>query len=240
MQYPVARWYCDSCLAKRKHIMTLKAKFSAAVAIVLASLALNTVPAARADSLLPGGTLSPAPSVISVQTGPLLANTGALPFSFVGDTGTVSEIVFTDLATGNLDFVYQVSVATGVIGALTGYNFAGFTTNVGYGTPANLQCAFSISCSGTVAPSSIASSADGSVISFNFNPNVSGAITYALEIRTNASSYTTGSIGLIDGGGATLNGYAPASVPEPSSMLLLGAGLLLTPLLGIKRSFARG
>lgn len=204
--------------------MTLNHRF---IFLAATALALVFAPVGRADSLLPGGTISSPSSVISVQTGPLLADTGALPFSFVGDTGTVSEIVFTDSVTGNLDFVYQVNVATGLIGDLTGFNFAGFTTDVGYGTPANSQCAFSISCSGTVAPSSIARSADGSVVTFDFNPNVSAATTYALEIRTNASGFTSGSIGLLDGGGATLNGFAPsASVAEPATSGLLGAGLV--------------
>jgi len=217
--------------------MTPRAKFSTVVAIILASLALSTVQTARADSLLPGGTDSSPSSIIT--TGTLLADTGAQAFSFVGDTGTVSEIVLRDAVTGGVDFVYQVTVVTGLIGALTGFNFAGFTTNVGFGTPGNGQCGFSISCSGTVAPTSILRSADGSVVSFNFNPNISGVTTFALEIQTNASGFASGSIGLIDGGGQTLNGFAPTgapvSTPEPSSMLLVGAGLLLTPLLRLRR-----
>ena len=204
--------------------MTLKQKFALLAIAALAALFVTT---AKADTLLPGGTIVSPSSIESFITGPLLADTGPQAFSFVGDTGTVSEIVFQDAHTGGLDFIYQVTVATGVIGALTGFNFAGFTTNVGFGLPGQNQCGFSISCSGTVAPSSISSSADGSVITFNFNPNVSGATTYALEIQTNASNFTSGSIGLIDGGGQTLNGLAPSgTVPEPATNSMLGAGLL--------------
>jgi hypothetical protein len=202
--------------------MTLKQKFAV---LAVAALFVLFVPVSRADTLVPGGTISVPSSTI--LNGTIIADTGLQSFNFVGDTGTVAELVLRDFNTGNVDFVYQIVVTGGLIGSLTGFNFAGFATNVGFGTPANGQFGGSVTNGGTVAPSSIGRSADGSVVQFNFNPNISGVTTYALEIQTDASGFTSGSIGLIDGGGATLNGFAPSnSVPEPTTNSLLGAGLV--------------
>jgi hypothetical protein len=86
---------------------------------------------------------------------------------------------------------------------------------------------------GTDASFNVTRSADGSAVGFNFNPEAApGTTSFALVINTNAPGFTTGTIGMIDGGGQTLPGFAPA--PEPASMILfsttfacLGGGALI-------------
>ena len=72
------------------------------------------------------------------------------------------------------------------------------------------------------------------VIGFNFVPNgaskiAPGTTSFIQIIRTNATSYTAGNFGLLDGIAANAAGFAPTSaVPEPESyaMMLAGLGLM--------------
>jgi hypothetical protein len=72
------------------------------------------------------------------------------------------------------------------------------------------------------------------VIGFNFVPNgaskiLPGTTSFIQIIRTNATSYTPGNFGLLDGIADNAAGFAPTSpVPEPESyaMILVGLGLV--------------
>lgn len=72
------------------------------------------------------------------------------------------------------------------------------------------------------------------VIGFNFVPNGDskiqpGTTSFIQIIRTNATSYTAGNFGLLDGIADNADGFAPTSaVPEPESyaMMLAGLGLM--------------
>lgn len=72
------------------------------------------------------------------------------------------------------------------------------------------------------------------MIGFNFVPNGAskiqpGTTSFIQIIRTNATSYTTGNFGLLDGIADNAAAFAPTSaVPEPESyaMMLAGLGLM--------------
>ncbi len=199
---------------------------SAALAIAAAA------PAAHANVLSPGGSVLPdAPGV----NGSLLAETGWQSFSFAGTTGSVLEIVVADstnmFGAGDLSFIYQVQITGGDLGHVTGFDYKGWLTDVQSGCEMGDSL---LACGGTNA-SSVDRSADGSVVSFNFSPNlVAGDWSESLVIATNAKHYTVGTIGLIDGGGATETGYAP-TVPEPSTWAMMALGFAGLGYAGFRR-----
>lgn len=207
---------------------------------IAAGLMVSIVPA-QATPLAPGGTV--AATFVPNPVGAILADTGLQAFSFGSplSTGTVREIVVEDAANpfgaGKLSFVYQVHDATGDVGRISGSSYAGFLPDVGVNVP--LAPFFT---SGTAIPITIdRSSGVGDVVGFNFTPMItpdagSSDTSFELIVRTDASSFGTGSIGVIDGGGQTLFGFAPTALvptPEPVSMLLIGGGLFA--LAGLRR-----
>lgn len=192
-------------------------KLSILAMLAVALLAMGSI--ASATTLVPNG-LTTTPDTFTLGTISVLASTGG-SFAMATTSGTYSEIVLKDsnnvYCAGCLDFDITVNVSNstnGVLGNVTNAGFLGFKADAGY-----------VSSLFLAEPLTVDETTNGTV-AFNFIPEVQpGFATATLLIETNATAFTSSTLGLIDGGGITENGFAPA-VPEPASLLLFGSGLL--------------
>jgi hypothetical protein len=182
---------------------------------VLALMAFST--SVWATPISPGTSV--VPSFQSMSGFVVQMDTGPQSFTLAdGTTGTVDAqvgTISTNPFTGGLTFTYQVSVSSGLVEHLSGSSFANFMADV----------AFDNSVSGTVAPNTANRSGsfdNGKVIEFN-GEWIQGQTSAVLMINTDAKTFTSGTIGIIDGAATTLTGFAPvANISEPTSLLLLG------------------
>lgn len=208
-----------------------------------------------ANILLPGQCAGTACAGVSVG-GTLDTFTIGSPGTFLtgvttnvnqnGITGVFRSAVYRNTSNA-LDFYYQFqnTSATAAINRITTINFGGFSTNAGFVTT-DIDGTAGAGSGGTavnfVAGSQAPVAADresglGSTIGFDFKggtDNITpGEISRIFVIRTNATSWSSGSTFMINGGIASVASFQP--IPEPSTYALMGAGLLALGMVRRKR-----
>ncbi|MES1988780.1 MAG: PEP-CTERM sorting domain-containing protein [Pseudomonadota bacterium] len=176
----------------------------------------------------------PTASVDSVATffGGTLLDSASTNVSNASYTGIARAAVY-DTGSG-LDFYYQFTNAASSQNGIE--RFAAFDYSSLGASQVNVfqtNNGFGIFSNGT-EQSDYADRTLSGVIGFSFVPNgaskiAPGTTSFIQIIRTNATSYTTGNFGLLDGIADNAAGFAPAStVPETESytMMLAGLGLM--------------
>jgi hypothetical protein len=199
-----------------------------ATAIATASLAFAV--SAHATMLLPGSGPVAVDILGAAPGGAVLAtNSGAIATPHW--SGTFRTAVIDGPEAGvNLDFYYQVTnneSSTDSLGRVSGADFLNaFTTGV-YQTAA----AFGIFIAGNQAATSTDRDLLGA-IGFSFLPGESGTgkidpgqTSYTLIVRTSATAYEPGFMGITNGTATYVNAFQPA-VPEPGTAALLASALL--------------
>ncbi len=138
-------------------------------------------------------------------------------------SGTLTSLVGKTAATGdNLIFAWVVNSdhsSTSNVGRLTVDGWDGWTSAVAQHLPAGAVS--------PVNPADSASRTTSDVIGWNFfnagsQSLLAGEQSYVLWALSDATSYTSANAFLIDGSIASTDTFAP--VPEPGTMLALGAG----------------
>ena len=201
-------------------------------ALLCAAILLLGTSWAHATVLVPGGTVVPA--VLAGPAGTLEASVLSLPLDTGDVQGSLTAAVVRNAA-GTLDFYYQVTNSLGSLDSLsrnTNSLFASlsnvFATSVFYRTDTGGLGIFSDGDEGAT-PLTADRNATGRVVGFNFLslPFVTGIdpgeTSRILVIRTNAVHFIPGMSSVIDGGVDSVDTFAPAAVPEPASLVLLGS-----------------
>jgi len=160
-------------------------------------------------------------------------------------SGSLTSAVFLNQS-GFVDIYYQITNSTPDtnndhhISALTGFNFGGYTTSVGYYSDASVFGGLFASPTANVNPLSADRTADGNEVTLWFGPPwsnmvVPGTTSAILQIATNATSWVPGFATLQDHGVVTVNSFGVAPVPEPEIYATLGIGLVMLGWVGRRK-----
>jgi len=199
---------------------------------VVLAVALSGVLSTANATVLTPNVLTTSVDVTPAFFGGTLLDSAITSISNISYSGTARVAVY-DSGSG-LDFYYQFSndaSSKNGIERLSAYDYSSlgatavdvFQTATGFGIFTN----------GT-ENSNYADRTTSGVIGFNFVPDgsskiVPGTTSFIQIIRTNATAYTSGNFGLLNGIGDNAAGLAPtAAVPEPEgyAMMLAGLGLI--------------
>lgn len=225
-------------------------KLTGSIVAGLALLALGA-PRVEATPLAPGGTVVAA----TVATGFGGVELDSIFHDDVAVTSATGSLRYTvDMSsavyrspTGTLDFYYQVtSLAGGLddIRRLTMIDFTGFLTDVyqilSGSTVGCTACPGGSFLDGSQGATATDRDGSGAVVGWDFGPVgptrvQPGETTLLFVIRTDATHYVPGSMSVIDGATTDREAFAPAVVPEPASLTLLGLGFLTTGFVARRR-----
>lgn len=214
------------------------------VGVSLGALALLAT-LANTSSAIPlavGATVFSGPGGPGPVGGAVIAGGVPVPFVAATFTGTLtSSVILGDASNpfgaGALTFTYLITNDVGsphAIGRLTVDDFSGFLTDVNYQVPAV-----------GVAPAFFDRSAGvGDVMGFTFfgAPVGGGQIpagfsSALLVVQTNSTIYSPTVASVIDGSVATVASFAP--IPEPSTLVLGGLGLIGLAVFALRRRTGR-
>jgi hypothetical protein len=186
---------------------------------------------ANATVLTPN-VLTPSVDITPVFFGGTLLDSVVTSISNASYNGTARVAVY-DSGAG-LDFYYQFSNDASSLNGLERFSAYDYSS-LGATAVDVFQTAtgFGIFTNGTESSNYADRTLEG-VIGFNFVPDGSskiapGTTSFIQIIRTNATAYTSGNFGLLDGIADNAVGFAPAAaVPEPEgyAMMLAGLGLI--------------
>ena len=192
------------------------ARYSAVLPVFI--LAIGTSVAYGAVLTPPAGPVTPdswssCTGCTEVGSGIFGSGSAGAGLGFVYSEGVFTNDPLNPYGPGGLDFVYSFlnnATSANLISTLATANFGNFNTDVGYFTAAAFP-------GGTIAPSTV-SRTSASTVNFSFSGFAPGDESLVLVIKTNASSFGTGTLTVVDSSGAsgTVAGLAP--VPEPNLM----------------------